>query len=113
MGNTAAELAGRLARRPRPNARLQPHRAQPARPGGPAPAPPALAPVAAPRRALAHPRVLRLDAEVADLPLLRRYKVRGSVPDSLSALREVRELVRALQGDAYLTASAEDRKSVV
>ena len=69
--------------------------------------PPALAPVAAPRRALAHPRVLRLDAETADLPLLRRYKVRGSVPDSLSALREVRELVRALQGDAYLTASAD------
>ena len=69
--------------------------------------PPALAPVAAPRRALAHPRVLRLDAETADLPLLRRYRVRGSVPDSLSALREVRELVRALQGDAYLTASAD------
>jgi len=69
--------------------------------------PPALVPVAAPRRALTHPRVLRLDAEVADLPLLRRYKVRGSVPDSLSALREVRELVRALQGDAYLTASAD------
>ena len=69
--------------------------------------PPAPAPVAAPRRVLAHPRVLLLDAEPADRPLLRRYKVRATVPDSLGALREVRELVRALQGDAYLTASAD------
>lgn len=70
--------------------------------------PPAPAPVAAPRRALVHPRVLLLTAEAADRPLLRRYKVRATVPDSLSALREVRELVLALQGDAYLTASADE-----
>ena len=70
--------------------------------------PPAPAPVAAPRRALVHPRVLLLTAEAADRPLLRRYKVRATVPDSLSALREVREMVLALQGDAYLTASADE-----
>ena len=83
--------------------------AAPNQPGLAAPPlpPPAPAPMAAPRRVQAHPRVLRLDAETADLPLLRRYKVRGTVPDSLSALRQVRELVRALQGDAYLTASAD------
>ena len=83
--------------------------AAPNQPGLAAPPlpPPAPAPMAAPRRVQAHPRVLRLDAEAADLPLLRRYKVRGTVPDSLSALRQVRELVRALQGDAYLTASAD------
>ena len=70
--------------------------------------PPAAAPVpTAPRRVLAKPRVLLLDAEAADRPVLRRYKVRSTVPDSLSALRAVRDLVLALQGDAYLTASAD------
>ncbi|WP_310394751.1 BamA/TamA family outer membrane protein [Hymenobacter sp.] len=84
-----------------PNAPNQPGLATPPLP--PAPPPPA---PAAPRR-LGRPRVLRLDAEAADRPLLRRYKVRAAVPDSLSALREIRELVLALQGDAYLTASAD------
>ncbi len=86
-----------------PNAPNQPGLASPALP--PRAAPPATAPA---RRALAHPRVLVLDAEAADRPLLRRYKLKASVPDSLSALREVRELVLALQGDAYLTASADE-----
>lgn len=63
---------------------------------------------AATRRVLAHPRLLVLEAEAADQPVLRRYKVRASVPDSLSALREVRELVLGLQSDAYLTASADE-----
>ena len=75
------------------------------------PLPPASpAPPAAPRRVLARPRVLLLDAEAADRPLLKRYKVRATVPDSLGALREVRELVLALQGDAYLTASADEMR---
>ncbi|MDB5233153.1 MAG: hypothetical protein JWR44_146, partial [Hymenobacter sp.] len=73
------------------------------------PAPPASTPPqAATRRAQLHPRVLLLIAEAADRPLLRRYKVRSTVPDSLSALREVRQLVLALQSDAYLTASADE-----
>ena len=85
-----------------PNAPNQPGLASP-------PLPPKAAPAlaAAARRALGHPRVLRLEAETADRPLLRRYKVAATVPDSLAVLREVRELVLALQGDAYLTASAD------
>ena len=63
---------------------------------------------AATRRVLAHPRLLVLEAEAADRPVLRRYKVRTSVPDSLSALREIRELVLGLQSNAYLTASADE-----
>ena len=85
-----------------PNVPNQPGLATPALPPPAAPAGPAL------RRALARPRLLLITAEPADQPLLRRYKVRTTVPDSLSALRQVRELVLALQGDAYLTASADD-----
>ncbi|WP_052732492.1 BamA/TamA family outer membrane protein [Hymenobacter terrenus] len=85
-----------------PNAPNQPTLATPPLPPA-APPPATVAP-----RALAHPRVLLLDAEAADRPLLRRYKVKATVPDSLSALREVRELVLAMQGDAYLTASADE-----
>ncbi|MBD2769300.1 BamA/TamA family outer membrane protein [Hymenobacter sp. BT664] len=83
-----------------PNAPNQPTLATP-------PVPPAAPAPVAPRRRLSHPRVLLLDAEAADRPLLRRYKLKAIVPDSLSALRAVRELVLALQGDAYLTASAD------
>ena len=86
-----------------PNVPNQPGLATPPLPPRPAPTPAATA-----RRALARPRVLLLDAEAADRPLLRRYKVKSTVPDSLGALREVRELVLALQGDAYLTASADE-----
>ncbi|OGX83396.1 hypothetical protein BEN47_03650 [Hymenobacter lapidarius] len=75
----------------------------------PPPVPPAVpAPVAAPRRVLSRPRVLVLETEAADRPALRRYKVRATVPDSLTALRQVRKLVLDLQGDAYLTASADE-----
>ena len=87
-----------------PNVPNQPGLATPALP------PPAPLPTAPARRVLAHPRVLLLEAEAADRPLLRRYKVRATVPDSLSALREIRELVLALQGDAYLTASADEMR---
>ena len=86
-----------------PNVPNQPGLAAPSLPPRATPAS-----AAATRRVLAHPRLLVLEAEAADRPVLRRYKVRASVPDSLSALREVRELVLGLQGDAYLTASADE-----
>ena len=102
-----AALAGPAAHAQAPglntNVPNQPGLASPPLP--PAPAPP-VAPAS--RRAQAHPRVLLLQAETADRPLLRRYKVRATVPDSLTALREVRDLVLALQGDSYLTASADE-----
>ncbi|WP_375418372.1 BamA/TamA family outer membrane protein [uncultured Hymenobacter sp.] len=70
----------------------------------PAPAnPPPPAPAA-----LRRPRVLRLQTEAADQLILKRYKYQTMLPDSLGALREVRALVLALQGDAYLTASADE-----
>ena len=84
--------------------------AAPNQPGlGAPPLPPAAttAPRPVARGTLAHPRVLVLDTDAANRPMLKRYKVRATVPDSMSALREVRELVLALQGDAYLTASAD------
>ncbi|MBO0359461.1 BamA/TamA family outer membrane protein [Hymenobacter sp. BT186] len=56
------------------------------------------------------PRTLILQTEAADQPLLRRYRVKTSLPDSLAVLREVRELVLALQGESYLTASADDMR---
>ena len=101
-------LAGPVARAQTPG--LSP--ANPNQPGlasPPLPPRPAVptAPAAGPR-VLAHSRVLLLEIEDADRPLLRRYKLRPTVPDSLSALRAVRELVLGLQGDAYLTASADE-----
>ncbi|WP_165768226.1 BamA/TamA family outer membrane protein [Hymenobacter amundsenii] len=61
----------------------------------------------APRRPV-RPVVLRLATEEADAAVLRPYRYRRQLPDSLAALREVRELVLALQADAYLTASADE-----
>ncbi|GAC1375280.1 MAG: hypothetical protein NVSMB30_19180 [Hymenobacter sp.] len=87
-----------------PSAPNQPGLAAPPLPPAPS------APAAAPRRALAHPRVLLLEAAPADQPPLRRYQVKATVADSLGALRAVRELVLALQGDAYLTASADEMR---
>ena len=81
----------------------QPGLATPPLPPRPLPAPPVGRP-----RVQAHPRVLLLEAEAADRPVLRRYKLRRAAPDSLSALRAVRELVLGLQADAYLTASADE-----
>lgn len=75
--------------------------------GAPPLPPPVAPPQPAARGVLAQPRVLVLDVDAADRPALKRYRVRAAVPDSLSALREVRALVLALQGDAYLTASAD------
>ncbi|TGE21296.1 hypothetical protein E5K00_13460 [Hymenobacter aquaticus] len=52
-------------------------------------------------------KFVRLETEAADRALLRRYRYRTAVPDSLAAFREVRDVVLALQADAYLTASAD------
>ncbi|QIX61350.1 BamA/TamA family outer membrane protein [Hymenobacter sp. BT18] len=64
--------------------------------------PPAVLPVAARK-----PWVLVLEADAADQPVLRRYRPRLVLPDSLSVVREVRELVLAMQNAAYLLASAD------
>ena len=72
--------------------------------------PPAAVDSPAPAGALARrrPRVLRFTLAATDQPVLRHYKYDPTLPDSLSALREVRALVLALQADAYLTASADE-----
>ena len=75
--------------------------ATPAPPPAPAPAPSKPLPV---RR----PRTLVLETEAADQAVLRRYRIKNSLPDSLTVLREVRELVLALQSESYLTASADE-----
>lgn len=104
-------LALLLSRAP---ARAQTPSLDPAAPSQPGLAPPPMPPPAAPQqgptppRRLLRPRVLRLDAAPADGPVVRRFKPKASVPDSLSALREIRELVLALQGESYLTASADE-----
>ena len=59
------------------------------------------------RKPLRGAKFIRLDVEEADRPALRRYRFRPNAPDSLAALRTVRDLVLALQADAYLTASAD------
>jgi translocation and assembly module TamA len=72
--------------------------------------------VAVPRRApsrplpVRRPRTLVLETEAADRLLLRPYHVKTSLPDSLAVLREVRELVLAMQGQSYLTASADEMR---
>jgi outer membrane protein assembly factor BamA len=68
--------------------------------------PPAGPPTATPRQ-LGRTRVLKFDTEPAGRALVRRLHPRATVPDSLTALRTVRELVLALQAEAYLTASAD------
>jgi len=73
------------------------------------PLPPPASPSAAVRRPV-RPRVLRIEAEPAGQALVRRLHPRATVPDSLTALRTVRELVLALQAEAYLTASADDMR---
>ena len=52
-------------------------------------------------------KFILLNVEEADRPTLRRYRFRPNAPDSLTALRIIRDLVLALQADAYLTASAD------
>jgi len=83
-------------------------------PNAPGLASPPLPPVASPTpavvpagRPLSRPRVLKFETEPAGRALVRRLHPRTTVPDSLTALRTVRELVLALQADAYLTASAD------
>ncbi|WP_460577846.1 BamA/TamA family outer membrane protein [Hymenobacter coalescens] len=63
------------------------------------------------RRAVpGRPRFIRFEAEAADQSLLRRYRLRLTADDTLEAVRHVRELLLALQADAYLTASADDMR---
>lgn len=59
-----------------------------------------------PRRVV-HSRILRVETDPAGRALVRRYHPAATVADSLTALRTVRELVLALQADAYLLASAD------
>jgi outer membrane protein assembly factor BamA len=77
------------------------------------PLPPAASPTptapAGPRQ-LGRTRVLKFEMEPAERALVRRLHPRATVPDSLTALRTVRELVLTLQADAYLTASADDMR---
>ncbi|WP_191906479.1 BamA/TamA family outer membrane protein [Hymenobacter baengnokdamensis] len=73
------------------------------------PLPPAAPPAApAATRRPGNVRVLKIEAEPAGRALVRHLHPRATVPDSLTALRTVRELVLALQADAYLTASADN-----
>ncbi|AYA37838.1 hypothetical protein D3Y59_12765 [Hymenobacter oligotrophus] len=59
------------------------------------------------RVAPARPKHLRIETEAADQIVLRRYRVRATAADTLEAMRSVRELLLAMQADAYLTASAD------
>ena len=54
-----------------------------------------------------HSRVLVVEADPAGKARVRRYHLPATVADSLTALRTVRDLVLALQADAYLLASAD------
>ncbi|RYY18876.1 MAG: hypothetical protein EOO36_07130, partial [Cytophagaceae bacterium] len=58
-------------------------------------------------RRVGHSRVLGLETDPASRARVRRYRLPATVADSLAALRTVRELVLALQADAYLLASAD------
>jgi translocation and assembly module TamA len=69
-------------------------------------APPS-APVAAVAKRLTRSRVLKIVADPAQRAVVRHYRLPATVADSLTALRTVRDLVLALQADAYLLASAD------
>ena len=62
---------------------------------------------AAPLKLPGHLRALVWAGSPADRALVRRFHPRATVPDSLTALRTARELVLALQAEAYLLASAD------
>ncbi len=68
--------------------------------------PPASQSATAPRQT-GRTRVLKFETAPAEQTLVRRLHPRATVPDSLTTLRTVRELVLALQAEAYLTASAD------
>jgi len=54
-----------------------------------------------------HSRVLVVEADPTGRARVRRYHLPATVADSLTALRTVRDLILALQADAYLLASAD------
>ncbi|SNC76609.1 Outer membrane protein assembly factor BamA [Hymenobacter gelipurpurascens] len=56
------------------------------------------------------PVALVLGTEPADQETIRRYRYRKVLPDSAAAVRELRDLLLALQADAYLTASADEMR---
>jgi outer membrane protein assembly factor BamA len=56
---------------------------------------------------LTRSRILKIDTNPAQRAVVRHYRLPATVADSLTALRTVRELVLALQADAYLLASAD------
>jgi outer membrane protein assembly factor BamA len=68
---------------------------------------PASTPVAAVAKRLTRGRVLKISTDPNQGAVVRRYRLPATVADSLTALRTVRELVLALQADAYLLASAD------
>jgi len=73
----------------------------------PSPAAPTAAPARPATRLPARARTLKFDMSAADEMRLRRVRRPTTVPDSLAARRAVRELVLALQAEAYLLASAD------
>ena len=72
----------------------------------PPPAASASAQVVTARR-VGRSRVLVVETEAAGRARVRRYHLPATVADSLTALRTVRDLILALQNDAYLLASAD------
>lgn len=50
---------------------------------------------------------LKLTASTPDQAVLRKYPYKTSFPDSLAAKQEINNVIRQLQQDAYLTASAD------
>ncbi|GAB2461254.1 membrane protein [Hymenobacter qilianensis] len=62
------------------------------------------------RKPLRGAKFIQLTTEGADRPTLVRYRFRPTAPDSLTALRIIRDVVLALQADAYLTASADSMR---
>jgi translocation and assembly module TamA len=75
-------------------------------PALPPPTPTPSAQVVTPRR-VGHSRVLKIETNQAGRAVVRPYHLPATVPDSLTALRTVRELVLSMQADAYLLASAD------
>ena len=71
------------------------------------PATTAPSPQATAARRAGRSRVLKIDAAPTQRAVVRHYRLPATVADSLTALRTVRELVLALQADAYLLASAD------
>lgn len=76
-------------------------------PGMPAPPSPALpAPQKQPKR-VPQKVAIHISTSEAGKAVLKEYKFKKEIPDSISAVQEVRKLIFALHADAYLIASAD------